>query len=62
MREFRCTRPTVYQSPRCPGHADPSARQGHYVQCATVAEAHAEMKQRFPKDSYFEAVLWKEEV
>lgn len=37
--EFRVTRPDAYLAPGCPGHADPSARQGHYTEtcCATHA-------------------------
>ena len=30
MREFRVTLPALYSSPTSPGHADPSARMGHY--------------------------------
>ncbi len=38
-RHFRVSRPFVYRSPKCPGHRDVSARQGHYTDacCATQA-------------------------
>lgn len=47
-REWRCTRPRLYAMPGCPGHSNPKARQGYYVQADTEEEARAEMAQDFP--------------
>lgn len=56
---FRCTRPDAY-GPNTPGHTDPSARQGYYIQTPGETEARAEMRQRFPKDSRFDVTPWRD--
>lgn len=49
----------LYSNPRCPGHNDVTARQGHYVDAANVQDAHREMRRRFPSDSRFDVELVK---
>lgn len=56
--EFRCTLPARYEK-GCPGYSDPAARQGHYVHCGTEEEALAEMKLRFPDETWFQIGRWK---
>lgn len=50
MNEYRCTRNAPYSNPRCPGYADTSARQGHYVWAEDVVEAITHMETDFPQD------------
>lgn len=57
MPQFRCTRPDAY-GPGCPGHTDPSARNGHYITAADPEEAREKMKSRFPEDSRFDVEPW----
>lgn len=39
LKTFRVTIDSKYTEPSCPGHTDPSARQGHYVRASTPLEA-----------------------
>lgn len=48
--EFRCTRQLPYLSEGCPGFADRSCRQGHYLHAKDANEAHARMAEAFPLD------------
>jgi hypothetical protein len=57
--QYRCTRRDPY-GPGCPGYADPSARQGHYLYAVSEEEAVKEMEHRFPNDNQgFDIQLWK---
>ena len=58
MTQFRLTRPDCYE-PGCPGHKDPSARQGYYIDADSEEEALLRMKQRFPEDKGFDVQVWK---
>jgi hypothetical protein len=49
LREFRCTRNDPYQH-KCPGNADLSARQGHYILARGRDQALAIMAAEFPND------------
>jgi len=55
---FRCTRPAVY-GPDCPGHLDPSARQGHYIEADTAEQAQHKMHHLFPDDRKFDVQPWE---
>lgn len=61
MNQYRCTRPGCYEK-GCPGHTDPSARQGHYIYAETREDAIEQMIKRFPDDVHFDIQLWKEGV
>ena len=56
MAEYRCTRVDAYPIGTL-GHADPAARQGHYVAAHSPAEAIAIMRRRFPGET-FTAQYW----
>jgi hypothetical protein len=56
--EYRCTRPNCYP-PRSPGHKDPSARQGYYVNADNPDEARERMREWFPHDTHFDVELWR---
>ena len=60
MNQYRCTRPEVYEE-GCPGHTEPGARQGHYIDALTEEEALMRMKQWFPAESWFDIQLWKQD-
>lgn len=49
--EFRCTRNAPYANPNCTGHADLSARQGHYIRTKNAEDAIAQMHEAFPNDT-----------
>jgi hypothetical protein len=68
MNEYRCTRNRIYESPGCPGHTQLEARQGHYIQADSEADALIAMWESFPDDvewakargmDAFTATLWK---
>jgi len=62
MKEYRCTRNSPYGD-RTPGYSDVRARQGHYIQAHTMAEAIHEMERRFPHDRLgFTVHLWRDEA
>jgi len=48
MKEFRCTRPGLYQAEGCPGKTDTGARQGHYVSACSEEHAVSVTKSKFP--------------
>lgn len=45
VNEYRCTRPELYP-PNSLGHADPRARQGHYVLARDHVEAERILRLR----------------
>jgi len=49
MNEYRFTRPHVYSSPDCPGHKNPSARQGYYIIASSEQEAFQKMHEQHPE-------------
>lgn len=51
MNEYRCTRPACYTHPNCPGWADWTARQGHYVVAENSEEARRIMREDFPGET-----------
>lgn len=60
MIVYRMTRPNAY-GVGTPGHLELSARQGYYIRALSEAEAHREMRERFPYDSHFDLQVWSEE-
>lgn len=46
MNEYRITRPEFYANPRCPGHKDVTARQGHYVNAETAEQAERKYREQ----------------
>ncbi len=59
--EFRCTRRDPYDDPGCPGHKNPSARQGYYLRDASAENALARMRKKFPHDRLgFDVQVWKQ--
>jgi hypothetical protein len=60
MNEYRMTRNSQYTNPKCAGHKDLSARDGHYIKATTPDDAVREMRTRYPDDQGFTIQLWKE--
>ena len=58
MPMYRCTRPEVYD-PGCPGHTDPTARQGYYIEADSERAALFRMHEKFPEDTKFDIYEWK---
>lgn len=48
---YRCTRHSPYEHPGIPGYLDTSARQGHYIEATSPAEALDVMRRDFPADA-----------
>mgnify|MGYP001616966821 CR=1 FL=1 len=60
-KEFRLTRCMLYSDPKCLGHDDLTARQGHYIQAESELEARKQMLVMFPRDDgWFTCNVWKE--
>ena len=58
LNEYRCTRRKPYVG--TPAATDATQRQGHYIIAASASAAAIEMAQRFPGETDFDIVLWKE--
>lgn len=62
---YRVTRPEVYASPNCPGHKDPSARQGHYTDACCPTHAARRIQERLVGDlpsivtETFDVQVWR---
>lgn len=56
---WRCTRPLMYP-PGSPGHDNPGARQGYYVDADTESDARLHMARLFPGETedQFDVELW----
>lgn len=60
-KTYRCTRNKLYAYHDCIGQKNLGARQGHYIEAESEAEAREEMCARFPKDGGdFTITLWEE--
>lgn len=55
-RHFRVTRPSVYRMPGCPGHNDPSGRQGHYADACCATQAARIVTERLVKRDRSEGI------
>lgn len=57
MSVYRCTRTDAYAA-GTPGHVNPSARQGHYIEAESHAKAALVMLSRFGGEKRFTVQKW----
>jgi hypothetical protein len=64
VKEFRLTRPAMYDSPGCGGHNDPRQRQGYYVDGKDLVDAIVKFRtnHQIPLTEPVEGEFWKEYV
>lgn len=47
---FRVTLKSLYSNPTCPGHRDPSQRNGHYLRADALDEVLAIVREKYPSE------------
>lgn len=62
LKEYRFTRPHIYNSPDCPGYKNPKARQGYYIIANSEPEAYKEILRQYPEfaGQRLDAEFWRE--